>query len=191
WQKWDPTWLLGSQFTGKTLGMVGLGRIGTAVASRLKPFGFSRILYYGSRPHPERADSLGAEFTASFDELLSESDVICICCALTNKTHHMFDRRAFQKMKPTAILVNSARGPIVHQDDLVSALNAGEIGGVGTDVTDPEPIAPDHPLVHHPRAVVFPHLGSATEETRTLMANMAIDNALAGIFGRPLRAPIN
>ncbi|KAJ1919005.1 hypothetical protein H4219_002264 [Mycoemilia scoparia] len=189
WQKWDPTWLLGSQFTGKTLGMVGLGRIGSAVASRLKPFGFSRVLYHGSQPRPERAEPFNAQFT-SFDGLLSESDVICICCSLNEKTRHMFNKEAFKKMKSTAILVNTARGPIVQQDDLVWALNEREIAAVGTDVTDPEPIDPKHPLVGHSRAIVFPHIGSATEETRNLMANMAIDNALAGILGKDLKAPI-
>ncbi|KAJ2898648.1 hypothetical protein GGI21_003240 [Coemansia aciculifera] len=176
---------LGSQFTGKTLGIVGLGRIGYATAQRLLPFGVSRILYSGSRSHSGRAECLGgggAEYV-SFEDLLRESDLVCICCPLNERTEGMFDRRAFAAMKSSAILVNTARGAIVNQDDLLVALDEGLIAHAALDVTVPEPLPKDHPLVVHPKCTILPHIGSATEETRNAMANLAIDNALAGIQG--------
>ncbi|KAI8319928.1 glyoxylate reductase [Martensiomyces pterosporus] len=181
---------LGTQFTNKTLGIVGFGRIGCATAQRLLPFGFSRILYSASRAHEERAKPLGAQY-APFDQILAESDLICICCPLNERTKGMFDKQAFSKMKKEAILVNSARGAIVNQDDLVEALDSEQLAHAALDVTVPEPIPADHPLVKHPRCTILPHIGSATEETRNDMANLAIDNALAGIFGEPLKAEVS
>ncbi|KAI9502345.1 glyoxylate reductase [Coemansia spiralis] len=180
---------LGTQFTGKTLGIVGFGRIGCATAERLVGFGFGSVLYSGSRPNEERAQPLGAEYVP-FDRLLGESDLVCICCPLNDKTKGMFNKSAFEKMKRSAILVNTARGAIVNQDDLLEALNKKQIAHAALDVTVPEPLPADHPLVHHPHCTVLPHIGSATEETRNAMGNLAIDNALAGIFGEPLKAEV-
>ncbi|KAJ1664456.1 hypothetical protein EV178_004068 [Coemansia sp. RSA 1646] len=181
---------LGVQFTGKTLGIVGFGRIGYATAERLQAFGISRVLYSGSRPQEGRAQPLRAQYV-SFERLLTESDLVCICCPLNDKTKGMFNRSAFEKMKSSAILVNTARGAIVNQDDLLDVLNRGLIAHAALDVTVPEPIPADHPLVIHPRCTILPHIGSATEETRNAMANLAIDNALAGIFGEPLKAEVH
>ncbi|KAJ1672323.1 hypothetical protein GGF38_000134 [Coemansia sp. RSA 25] len=183
---------LGSQFTGKTLGIVGLGRIGYATALRLLPFGIARVLYSGSQAHPDRAERLGggAQYV-SFEELLRESDLVCICCPLSERTIGMFNQQAFAAMKPSAILVNTARGAIVNQADLLAALDKGLIAHAALDVTVPEPLPRDHPLVVHPKCTILPHIGSATEETRNAMANLAIDNALAGIQGQRLAAEVN
>ncbi|KAJ1816678.1 hypothetical protein LPJ60_005209 [Coemansia sp. RSA 2675] len=181
---------LGSQFTAKTLGIVGLGRIGCATAARLLPFGISRVVYSGSQPRDDRAGPLNAQFV-SFEELLRESDLVCICCPLNERTAGIFNRQAFAIMKPTAILVNTARGAIVNQDDLVEALDKGLIAHAALDVTVPEPLPGDHPLVGHPHCTILPHIGSATEETRNAMSNLAIDNALAGIKGQALKAKVD
>ncbi|KAJ2740600.1 hypothetical protein GGI20_005719 [Coemansia sp. BCRC 34301] len=182
---------LGSQFTGKTLGIVGLGRIGYATAERLVPFGISRILYSGSQAYPDRAKCLGSAEYVPFEELLRESDLVCICCPLNDRTTGMFNQQAFAAMKPSAILVNTARGAIVNQDDLLVALDGGLIAHAALDVTVPEPLAKDHPLVAHPKCTILPHIGSATNETRNAMANLAIDNALAGIKGQELAAEVS
>ena len=116
WGAWRPTWLCGSQFSGKTLGVVGMGRIGEAVAQRLKPFGVSRILYWGRREKQNL--SVDAQFKSSLDDLLVESDYVIVCCALTPETKEMFNYAAFSKMKKSAVFVNTARGGIVQQDDL-------------------------------------------------------------------------
>ncbi|KAJ1951267.1 hypothetical protein FBU59_000264 [Linderina macrospora] len=180
---------LGTQFTDKCLGIVGFGRIGEATAYRLKPFGFNRILYSASKPHDDRARPLGAEF-APLERILKESDLVCVCCPLNDKTRGMFDLDKFRMMKRSAILVNTARGAIINQEDLVTALDQELLAHAALDVTVPEPIAPDHPLVRHDRCTILPHIGSATEETRNAMGNLAIDNALAGVFGEPLKAEV-
>ncbi|KAJ2347857.1 hypothetical protein GGH92_003037 [Coemansia sp. RSA 2673] len=181
---------LGSQFTGKTLGIVGLGRIGCATAARLLPFGITRIVYSGSQPRDDRARPLNAHYV-SFEDLLKESDLVCICCPLNERTAGIFNRQAFAAMKSTAILVNTARGAIINQDDLLEALDNGLIAHAALDVTVPEPLPGDHPLVRHPNCTILPHIGSATEETRNAMSNLAIDNALAGIKGQELVAKVD
>ncbi|KAL9559364.1 hypothetical protein PS6_000831 [Mucor atramentarius] len=185
WGKWGPTWLCGSQFTNKTCGIVGLGRIGEAVGHRLKAFGISKFVYSGRSKKPEAEASLNAEYV-SFDDLLKQSDVIVICCALTKETKDMFNYEAFSKMKNTAVLVNSARGGIVHQDDLVRALDENLIGAVGLDVTTPEPLPPTHKLYSFPNCLILPHVGSATMETRENMANMTLENIIAGLNDKAL-----
>ncbi|KAI7895510.1 D-isomer specific 2-hydroxyacid dehydrogenase [Mucor mucedo] len=183
WGKWAPTWLCGSQFTNKTLGIVGLGRIGEAVGDRLKAFGIGRVIYSGRSEKP--GNRLGAEFVP-FQTLLAESDVIVVCCALTKDTENMFNYEAFSRMKKSVVFVNSARGGIVHQDDLVRALKENLVGAVGLDVTTPEPLPPTHPLYTFPNCLVLPHVGSATFETRENMANMTLGNILAGLKNEPL-----
>jgi len=178
----------GTQFTNKTLGIVGLGRVGTAVAQRLKAFGIGRVLYYGRREKPEVAERLSAIFT-SFDTLLKESDVVCACTALTNDTKGMFDYEAFARMKSTAIFVNTARGGIVNQDDLARALNEKLIFAAGLDVTTPEPLPTSSPLLRLDNCIVTPHIGSATWQTRTEMGIMAVANLVAGLRGNPLTSP--
>ncbi|KAI8100164.1 D-isomer specific 2-hydroxyacid dehydrogenase [Halteromyces radiatus] len=183
WREWRPNWLLGSQFSGKTLGVIGLGRIGQAVAKRLKAFGITRILYHGRSQKPQAESELGAEFS-SFDNLLKESDYITVCCALTPETQNLFDYVAFSKMKSTAVFVNTARGGIVKQDDLVRALDEKLIAAVGLDVTTPEPLPTDHKLYQFNNCIILPHVASATEETREKMASMALDNVLAAVQGQ-------
>ncbi|KAI8326987.1 D-isomer specific 2-hydroxyacid dehydrogenase [Blakeslea trispora] len=178
WGEWSPTWLCGSQFTNKTLGVVGLGRIGEAVAKRLKAFGIARVVYSGRGSRPEAEKRTGAEFV-SFDTLLQESDIITVCCALTKDTKNLFDYSAFTRMKKTVVFVNSAH-------DLVRALKEGLVGSVGLDVTTPEPLPPTHELYGFPNCLILPHVGSATMETRENMANMALDNIIAGLQGKEL-----
>ncbi|KAG2236715.1 hypothetical protein INT48_000713 [Thamnidium elegans] len=185
WGKWAPTWLCGSQFTNKTLGIVGLGRIGEAVGERLKAFNVGRIIYSGRTEKPSAQAKLNAEFV-SFGTLLQESDVIVVCCALTKDTENLFNYEAFSKMKKSVVFINSARGGIVHQDDLVRALDENLIGAVGLDVTTPEPLPPTHKLYTFPNCVILPHVGSATYETRENMAGMTLQNILAGLDNRSL-----
>ncbi|KAF9429797.1 hypothetical protein BGZ76_001103 [Entomortierella beljakovae] len=192
WGNWSPTWLLGGQLSGKTVGIVGLGSIGTAVAKRMKAFGVKRIVYHGTRRKESIEKEIGGEvdFVAK-DQLLSESDVVCVCCELNEKTKNMFDDDAFSKMKKSSVFVNIARGPIVDQDALIRALKEGKIGSVGLDVTVPEPLPVDSELLKFPNCIVLPHIGSATIETRTAMSEIAIDNAVSGIKGSPLPSPVN
>ncbi|CAM0141497.1 hypothetical protein VKS41_003788 [Umbelopsis sp. WA50703] len=185
WREWRPEWLCGSQFTQKTLGVVGLGRIGEAVAHRLKAFGITNVLYSGRTEKPKAAEKLQAKFV-SLDDLLKQSDYIVVCCALTKETKEMFNYAAFEKMKRTAIFVNSARGGIVKQDDLVRALEDKLIASAGLDVTTPEPLSPDSKLLQLPNCVVVPHIGSATMETRDEMGLMAVRNLEAGLLGKSL-----
>jgi glyoxylate reductase len=188
WQTWSPMGLTGQDVYGSTVGIVGLGRIGQAVARRLRGFD-CRILYYDPTPSPE-ADSLGAEY-ADMETLLTESDVVTLHCPLTPETHHLIDAATLRKMKPTAALINTSRGPVVDQAALFDALREGVIAAAGLDVTDPEPIAPDDPLLALPNCVVLPHIGSASVATRTRMAQIAADNLLAGLRGEPLPHCVN
>ncbi|KAK9674914.1 hypothetical protein K7432_016793 [Basidiobolus ranarum] len=161
--------------TNKTLGVVGLGCIGEASAICLKALGISHVLYTGRHERKEQASKLNAEFT-DFDTLLKESDVLIVCCALTEDTREIFNYDAFKKMKSNVIFVNTARGDIVQQDDLVRALEENLVGGVGLDVATPEPLPVDHPLFKCKKRVILPYIGSGTVETRGAMGYIAIDN---------------
>ena len=178
---------LGLDAYGKTLGIVGMGRIGTAVARRGR-LGFAmKILYYDHRRRDAAETELRATFVP-FETLLEQSDFVSIHTPLTSNTHHLFNREAFRRMKKTAILVNAARGPIVDEEALVWALQRGEIAGVGLDVYEHEPSVHPELLALRERAVLLPHLGSATEETRRAMTRIAVDNVLAVLAGE---APLN
>ena len=170
WQTWEPDWLLGHDVHGATLGIVGYGRIGRAVARRAEGFSM-RILATPRVP---------------LDELLAQSDAVTLHVPLTSETRHLIDADALARMKPTAILVNTARGGVVDQQALARALHRGEIAGASLDVTDPEPLPPDHPLLEAPNLLVLPHIGSATHTARERMADLAVDNLLAGLAGAPL-----
>ncbi len=183
WTTWKPLWLAGRDLHGSTVGIVGLGRIGRAVARRLRGFG-CRLLYTGPRP-VRGAEDLGARFVG-LEELLRRSDFVTLHCPLTPRTRRLIDRGALALMKPTAILVNTSRGAVVDPDALFEALAAGRIAGAALDVTDPEPLPPDHPLLSLPNCLVVPHIGSASVATRTRMAVMAAENLLAGLRGEPL-----
>lgn len=177
WGKWKPMWLCGMEMVHRTVGILGLGRIGFGVARRLKPFGVSKIVYHDVCK-VSYADDVGAEFV-TFDQLIEESDVICICCNLTPQTKHKFNKSTFKKMKKHAILINSGRGGVVHHDDLYDALTSGEISAAGLDVTDPEPLPASHPLVRLHNCIILPHMGSNTIDSRNSMAETAANNILA------------
>ena len=173
WRTWEPAGDLGTDLAGATLGIVGRGRIGEAVARRAAGFGMDVV-------HSSRSSGL------SLDELLERADVVSLHTPLTPDTRHLIDEKALARMKPTALLVNTARGGIVDQDALREALIDGRIGGAALDVTDPEPLPGDHPLLDAPNLLVVPHLGSATRRTRARMAEMAVENLLAALDGRPM-----
>jgi glyoxylate reductase len=187
WITWSPTGWLGVDLDGATLGIIGMGKIGRAVAERAAVFGL-RIIYYD----PSNPENIPASFeSVVFDNLLRESDFISPHCPLTRSTRGMFDDPAFQKMKRSAILINTSRGPVVVTDALVRALGDNLIGGAALDVTDPEPLPPDHPLYQFRNCLIVPHIGSATLGTRMRMARMACENLLAGLNGRPLPNCVN
>jgi glyoxylate reductase len=173
WGPWRPSWLLGLELRGARLGIVGMGRIGRAVAERAEAFGMEVV-------------RIGRPDEPSFHEDLAACDVVSLHCPLTPDTRGLIDAAALAAMKPSALLVNTARGPVVDQDALADALHAGRIGGAALDVTDPEPLPPDHPLLAAPNLIVLPHLGSATHATRERMAELAVENLAAGLAGRPL-----
>lgn len=188
WTTWKPEWMAGLDVSGSTVGIVGLGRIGATVARRLSGFD-CRILYYDVAPIPDVAEPLGAEFV-DMDTLLAESDFITVHTQLNDSTYHMFDAEAFDKMKDSAIFVNTSRGGVVDQDALYDALVEGKIRAAGLDVTIPEPLPPDHPLMKLPNAVVAPHIASASVETRAKMSLIAAENLIAGVKGEPLPAGV-
>jgi glyoxylate reductase len=173
WVTWEPGLMLGRDLHGATVGIVGYGRIGKAVGRRLEGFGCDVLTN-------TRADP------ASLDELLERSDFVTVHCPLTPQTRGLIGEDALRRMKPTAYLVNTARGPIVDTNALARALHAGELAGAALDVTDPEPLPGDHPLLEAPNLLVVPHIGSATHATRERMADMAVNNLLAGLAGRPM-----
>jgi glyoxylate reductase len=181
WKTWEPETLLGADLTGATLGIVGWGRIGQAVAKRASGFDM-RIIAHSRSPISEDGVK-----QVDFDTLLAKSDFVSLHTPLTPETRHLINREALRKMKRTAILINTARGPIVDQEALYDALTDGTIAYAALDVTDPEPMQPDHPLLSLPNATIVPHIGSASVRTRNRMAEIAADNLLAGLSGKPLR----
>jgi len=178
----------GVDLAEKKLGIVGMGQIGAAVAQRAQAFKMQ--VQYTNRRRRTDDEEIGAVYV-SLDELLSTSDAIVVLTPLTEETRGMFGEREFRMMKPTARFINVARGPIVQTDALVRALQEGWIAYAALDVTDPEPIPADHPLLRLPNVLITPHVGSATDETRDRMALLAAENILAGLNGRPLPACVN
>lgn len=180
WRGWAPTQLLGADLAGKTLGIIGMGRIGQAVAQRAQ--GFRMWVLYESR---RTVSPPGFSWERRpLDQLLAEADFISLHVPLTEATRHLIGARELSLMKPTAILINTARGPVVDEEALVSALKAGTIAGAGLDVYEQEPLV--HPgLVELPNVVLLPHLGSATLETRIRMGRICLDNIEAVLNGRP------
>lgn len=188
WKTWHPTVLSGQDIYGATLGIVGLGRIGQAVARRAKGFGMN-ILYHGGS-NTQVAEELGAK-PVELDELLQQSDYVSLHVPLKDETHHLISTRELEMMKTTAILINTARGGVVDSKALHDALKNNVILSAGLDVTDPEPIPTDDPLLTLDNCVVVPHIASASVATRTKMAEMAVDNIIAGLNGQPLPTCIN
>jgi len=190
WRTWGPMLLLGPDVHGATLGIVGFGRIGQAVARRAAGFGMQVLYSSRSRAPAELEAALGASFVA-LDELLARSDFVSLHVSLSAESRHLIDAAALAKMRPAAILINTARGPVVDTDALVDALRRGVIAGAALDVTDPEPLPVSHPLVGLPNCLVVPHIASATRATRARMATMAAANVLAGLAGERLPTPVN
>ncbi|MEX0713785.1 MAG: D-glycerate dehydrogenase [Pirellulales bacterium] len=190
WKTWEPLGHIGQDLAGRTLGVVGMGRIGFALARRCRLGWEMKVLYHDARRNERAERELAAEHVG-LDKLLAESDFVSLHADLNESTRGMFDASAFDKMKRTAVLVNTARGPLVVERDLVEALRSGKIFAAGLDVTDPEPPAADNPLLQLPNAVVVPHIASATVSSRNAMAEIAADNLIAGLEGRPLRCRVN
>jgi glyoxylate reductase len=184
WQTWEPMGLLGCDLREAILGIVGLGRIGKAVAKRCSGFDM-RLLAYS--PSATETDTAGLNVRlVDLDTLLSESDFVSLHIPLNEQTRHFMNAQTLAKMKPSAILINTARGGVVDQAALCDALKNGVIAGAALDVCTPEPIPLDDPLLTLPNVTLLPHIGSASRKTRDLMASMAADNLLAGVFGEPL-----
>ena len=178
WATWEPGLMLGRDLQGATVGIVGYGRIGEAVGRRLDGFGCELVTTSRSGGVP-------------LEELLERADFVTLHCPLTPETRGLIGDEALGRMKSTAYLVNTARGPVVDTDALARALHAGEIAGAALDVTDPEPLPGDHPLLEAPNLLVVPHIGSATHATRGRMADIAVDNLLAGLEGKPMPYSVN
>jgi glyoxylate reductase len=173
WLTWEPGQHLGAEVYGRTLGIVGFGRIGRAVAKRAQGFEMTAI---------HRSANSGE----SLETVLHDSDFLSLHCPLTPETHHLIDASALDRMRPTAILINTARGPIVDHAALKTALEQGIIAGAALDVTEPEPLPPEHPLHQAPNLIIAPHIGSATHAARERMAELAVDNLIAALAGRPM-----
>ena len=184
WGDWDPAYLVGHDVHGSTLGIIGFGRIGQAVAKRAAGFDM-RVLYH------QRSDARIADATfVSMAEILAESDHLVLAIPLNDSTHHLISSSELAQMKPTANLVNIGRGPLVDPDALIAALKSGEIASAALDVTEPEPINADHPLVGLRNCLILPHIGSSSLATRRAMADMAARNLLQGLAGAPMDAEV-
>ncbi len=182
WKTFKPMELLGRDIHHATLGIIGMGRIGFEVARRARGFDME-VIYYDHR-RVEKGETIGATMCRTLDELFERADFISLHVPLTPETHPLIDTAALAKMKDTAILINTSRGPVVDSDALYEALSSKKIAYAALDVTDPEPLPPDHKLMTLPNCLVIPHVGSATVATRSRMAVMAAENLLAGIRGQ-------
>ena len=186
WETWEPLGLIGQDLCGKTLGIVGMGRIGQAVAQRCVGGWRMKVLYTSRKPKPE----IDRQFNATqvtFDQLLADSDFVSVHTDLNFETKHLFNAAAFKRMKPNAVFVNTARGGVVDQVALSDALRTQTIFAAGLDVTDPEPLPADSTLRGLENCIILPHIGSATFITRQAMSEIAADNLIAGIQGKSLR----
>ncbi|TLN22408.1 D-glycerate dehydrogenase, partial [bacterium] len=184
WRPWGPHVLTGTDVFGATLGIVGMGRIGQAVARRARGFDM-RILYSDIQRYPEIEGELGATFV-DLDQLLAEADFITLHSFLSPENYHMIGGPQFKKMKPGAILINTARGGLVDPQALIAALLEGRLSAAGLDVFEPEPIPADSPLLTMENVVIAPHIASASKQTRLRMAMMAVENLIAGLEGKRL-----
>ncbi|OFV10047.1 D-glycerate dehydrogenase [Staphylococcus sp. HMSC13A10] len=189
WKSWGPYLLSGKDVYGSTVGIFGMGDIGKDFAKRLK--GFNTKIFYHNRSRQEATENeLGATWV-SFDELLEKSDFVVCTAPLTDETKHKFNASAFEKMKSDSIFINIGRGAVVNEEDLVNALNTGQLLACGLDVLEQEPIDMDHPLLKMPNAVILPHIGSASENTRNDMIQLCVDNIKAVLNDKPAITPVN
>jgi glyoxylate reductase len=189
WRTWDPNQLLGRDVFGATLGIVGYGKIGQAVARRAT--GFAMSVLYTTSSSPGYAWTDGQPRPVSLDTLLRESDFVSLHVPLVESTRHLIGEPQLRAMKPTAFLINTARGGVVDQAALVRALHEGWIAGAGLDVAEVEPVPSGDPLLDAPNVVLLPHIGSASHATRERMASMAVDNCIAGLRGERLPHSVN
>jgi len=189
WKVKDPFLFRGFDIHEKTLGIIGLGRIGQAVARRAKGFGM-RVIYYDIYRNEKAEKELGAEFKP-LEELLKESDFVSIHVPLTKETYHLIGERELKMMKPTAILVNTARGPIIDTEALVKALKEGWIAGAGLDVFEQEPLPSNHPLLKLENVVLTPHIGANTVDCRIKMAKTVAEEVLRVLSGERPKYPVN
>ncbi len=189
WKTWGPLLLMGTDIHGGTLGIIGFGRIGQGMAARSVGFGM-RVLYYDVHRRQDLEQSMGVTY-ADLDTIYREADFITIHTDLNEQTRHMINQQALSKMKRTAVVVNTARGPIVDPEALYAALKSGQIGGAALDVTEPEPIPIDSPLLTLPNCIIVPHIASASVATRGKMAQIAARNLVAGLRGERLPACVN
>ena len=185
WKTWGPSILLGPDIHGATIGIVGFGRIGRAVARRAAGFNMRILFADPDAVEDDFSRSLHAE-KVTLDTLFGESDFITLHTPLTAATQHLINRENLAKMKPTAILINTSRGPVVDSDALMEALKIGRIAAAALDVTDPEPLPPDSPLLELENLIITPHIASASRATRDKMAIMAAENLIAGLKGERL-----
>jgi glyoxylate reductase len=185
---YDPRLLLGSEVHGATLGIVGMGNIGRQVARRASGFDM-RVLYHNRNRNPQAEAELGVSY-AALPDLLQQSDYVTLNLPLSAETRGIIGREQLRQMRPSAWLINVARGGVLDHAALVEALEQGWIAGAALDVTEPEPLPRDHPLLRMDNAIIAPHLGSATRQTRLAMARLTIDNLLAGLAGQPLPSRI-
>ncbi|MBA4064090.1 MAG: D-glycerate dehydrogenase [Isosphaera sp.] len=182
--RFDPSFMLGREVHGSTLGILGMGRIGRQVGLRARGFGM-KVLYHNRTRSDEAEVAVGARYVGR-DELLAASDYVVLTVPLTDQTRGLIGRAELALMKPTAVLVNVARGAVVDANALSEALAAGRLHAAALDVTDPEPLPRDHPLLKLDNVIITPHLGSASVETRRRMAEVSVENLFAGLGGRPL-----
>jgi glyoxylate reductase len=190
WKTWEPLGHLGQDLAGRTLGIVGMGRIGYALAKRCRGGWDMKVLYHDVHPNINAERDLAAR-RVDIDMLLKESDFVSLHTDLNDQTRGMMGPAQFKQMKRTAILINTARGPLVNQKALAEALAGGTIFAAGLDVTDPEPPALDDPLLKLPNCIVAPHIASATVQTRNNMAEICANNLIAGVTGQHLPAWVN
>ncbi len=177
WKHFAPTSHLGMELKNKTLGIFGLGRIGIEMAKRCKGAYNMNVIYYNRKQNIEAEKLLGAKYVP-FHELLAQSDVLSVHSVLSEETKGIFNKAAFEKMKPTSVFINTSRGGVHNEEDLLQALNEGKIWGAGLDVTDPEPMHKDNPLLNMENVAVLPHIGSATIEARNGMSRLAAENII-------------
>ncbi|MEX6688228.1 D-glycerate dehydrogenase [Danxiaibacter flavus] len=190
WDFFEPTAGLGVEITGKTLGIFGMGQIGSALARKCKSAYGMKIIYHNRSRNAEAEKELDATYV-SWHELLEQSDILSVHANLSSETQGLFNMDAFTKMKPSGIFINTARGAIHNEGHLIEALEKGMIWGAGLDVTNPEPMAKDNPLLDMPTVCVLPHIGSATLETRSVMSVIAARNIVAALQGKQMPQVIN
>lgn len=189
WSSWSPNWMCGQGLKGSQVGLFGFGRIGQEIAARLVPFKPAQLTYTTRTQRPEAAKKVGA-FYVDFEEMLRCSDVIIVCCALTPETQEVFNKKAFDQMKSNCIFINTARGGVVHQPSLYEALKNKQIMAAGLDVTTPEPLPLDDPLLKLDNVVIVPHIGSADTNTRKEMSRMTALNILSALHNEKMVAEV-